>query len=255
MEESKWKEATSVLQTVVSDHGENAMEFYGPAFGLIHYHLGLCQLSLKKFAEAADSFQTTYRKYPNKFEKDQKGPKTRNHYHQVSLYRWGTAEQGNEKYEGALKIYEAFLNSNPEKGTFSPAEVLINMGVCNAKLGKIPEATEKLQKVYDNYDKIRTREQWMLHNAFMDLAGQWIEKAMPAEGIAFIDKNDGPLRFSPYESFQYGFNNKMLKLAQEASSGENASDSLALRFYTLIPRTEDAISELEDRKSFERSDK
>ena len=77
---------------------------------------------------------------------------------------------------------------------------------------------------------------------------------MLAEGIAFIEKNDGPLRFSPYDSFQYGFNSKMLKLAQEASNGENNLDALALRFYTLVPRTEDALSELEDRKSFERSD-
>ena len=94
----------------------------------------------------------------------------------------------------------------------------------------------------------------MLHNAFFDLAGKWIEKGMLAEGIAFIEKNDGPLRFSPYDSFQYGFNSKMLKLAQEASNGENNLDALALRFYTLVPRTEDALSELEDRKSFERSD-
>ena len=68
-----------------------------------------------------------------------------------------------------------------------------------------------------DYDKIRTKEKWMLHNAFFDLAGKWIEKGMLAEGIAFIEKNDGPLRFSPYDSFQYGFNSKMLKLAQEGS--------------------------------------
>ncbi len=256
MEESKWTEATSVLQTVVSDHGQNAMEYYGPAFGLIYYHLGLCQLSLKKYPDAARSFEKTYKEFPNKIPDNlkDKAPASRNHYHKVSIYRWGTAEQGAEEYAGALKLYEKFLADQPEKGTYSPAEVLINMGVCNAKLGKIPEATERLQKVYDNYDKIRTKEKWMLHNAFLDLAGQWIEKAMLGEGIAFMEKNDGPLRFSPYDSFQYGFNNKMLKLAQEASNGENNLDALALRFYTLIPRTEDALSELEDRKSFERSD-
>ncbi len=256
MEESKWTEATSVLQSVVSDHGQNAMEYYGPAFGLIHYHLGLCQLSLKKYREAASSFETTYKKFPNKIPDNlkDKAPGSRNHYHKVSLYRWGTAEQGAEEYAGALKLYEKFLADKPEKGTYSPAEVLINMGVCNAKLEKIPEATGRLQTVYDNYDKIRTKEKWMLHNAFFDLAGKWIEKGMLAEGIAFIEKNDGPLRFSPYDSFQYGFNSKMLKLAQEASNGENNLDALALRFYTLVPRTEDALSELEDRKSFERSD-
>ena len=65
-------------------------------------------------------------------------------------------------------------------------------------------------------------------------------------------KNDGP-RFSPYDSFQYGFNSKMLKPAQEASNGDNNLDALALRFYTLVPDRR-FFSELEDRKSFERSD-
>ena len=47
MEEAKWTEASSVLQSVISDHSQDAMKYYGPAFGLLHYHLGLCQIQLK----------------------------------------------------------------------------------------------------------------------------------------------------------------------------------------------------------------
>ena len=253
MEEAKWTEASSVLQSVISDHSQDAMKYYGPAFGLLHYHLGLCQIQLKKYPEAARQFEITYKSFPNKIAEGI--PSTRNHYHKQALYRWGTAEQGAEKYEGALKIYDRFIRDKPEKGTYSGAELYINMGVCHAKLGNVAEATEKIQKVYDNHSKLRVREKGMLHLAFFDLANQWIEKALPVDGIAFIDKNDAALRYSPHDSYKYKFNERTLKLAQDASSGEKNLDALALRFFTLVPRTEDVISELQDRMSFEKSEK
>ena len=253
MEEGKWTEASSVLQSVISDHSQDAMKYYGPAFGLLHYHLGLCQIQLKKYPEAARQFEITYKSFPNKLAEGI--PSTRNHYHKQALYRWGTAEQGAEKYEGALKIYDRFIRDKPEKGTYSGAELYINMGVCHAKLGNVAEATEKIQKVYDNHSKLRVREKGMLHLAFFDLANQWIEKALPVDGIAFMDKNDAALRYSPHDSYKYKFNERTLKLAQDASSGEKNLDALALRFFTLVPRTEDVISELQDRMSFEKSEK
>ena len=68
MEEAKWTEATSVLQTVVSDHGQNAMEYYGPAFGLIHYHLGLCPSSYQEFyLEILYMFSRKTLQHPNIF--------------------------------------------------------------------------------------------------------------------------------------------------------------------------------------------
>ena len=86
MEEAKWTEASSVLTSVISDHSQDAMKYYGPAFGLLHYHLGLCQMSLKKYKEAAGQFEITYKQFPNKVAEGI--PNTRNHYHKVALYRW-----------------------------------------------------------------------------------------------------------------------------------------------------------------------
>ena len=72
---------------------------------------------IKKYREAASSFETTYKKFPNKIPDNlkDKAPGSRNHYHKVSLYRWGTAEQGAEEYAGALKLYEKFLADKPER--------------------------------------------------------------------------------------------------------------------------------------------
>ena len=252
MEEAKWADAASILQGVVRDYSEDAFNIYGPAFGLIPYHLGLCYLQLKKFKEAATQFKASYTRFPNKIpaEKADTIPPSRNHYHLMSLFQWGVAEQGAEEYEGAIKLYNKFLSERPEKGTYSPAELLTNLGVCHARLGKIPEATDYLQRVYNAYTKLNTREAYFLHKAYCDLCDQWIEKTKPAEALAFMDKNDGYLRFSPYDSFKYGFNGRFLQLAQESAGGESNMDALALRFFTLTPRTEDAIAELEDRKSF-----
>ena len=108
MEESKWADAASVLQSVVGDYKQNAFNIYGPAFGLIHYHLGLCQMQLKKYDEAEKQFETTYRGFPNRIPKEKADqiPNTRNHYHLIALYRWGTAAQAKGEYEGAIKIYK-----------------------------------------------------------------------------------------------------------------------------------------------------
>ena len=156
MEEAKWVEASSVLTSVISDHSQDAMKYYGPAFGLLHYHLGLCQMSQKKYQEAAKQFEITWKQFPNKVADGI--PNTRNHYHKQALYRWGTAEQGAEEYKGALKIYDQFISSKPEKGTYNGAELYINMGVCNARLGNVAEATEKIQMVYDNHGRLRDRD-------------------------------------------------------------------------------------------------
>jgi TolA-binding protein len=252
MEESKWADAASVLQSVVGDYKQNAFNIYGPAFGLIHYHLGLCLMQLKKYGEAEKQFETTYKGFPNRIPKEKADqiPNTRNHYHLQALYRWGTAAQEKKEYEGAIKIYKKFESEKPEKGTYSPFELYINYGVCYARLAKIPEATEYLQKVYGVYDRINLRERWMLQNAFFDLAEKWIEKERTSDGMAFMRTNDMWLRFPPFDSYKYGFNQRLLKLAQEASGGEKNLDALALRFFSLTPRTEDAISELEDRKNF-----
>ena len=260
MEESKWADAASVLQSVVGDYKQNAFDIYGPAFGLIHYHLGLCHMQLKKYDQAEKEFETTYRNFPNRIpkEKAEKVPNTRNHYHLIALYRWGTAAQAKGEYEGAIKIYKKFEGEKPPKGTYSPFELYINYGVCYARLAKIPESTEYLQKVYGVYDRINLRERWMLQNAFFDLAEKWIEKGRQQEAMAFMQTNDMWLRWPAFESFKYGFNQRYLKLAQEASGGgeDEASgdarnlDGMALRFFTLSPRTEDAISALEDRKGF-----
>jgi len=260
MEESKWADAASVLQSVVGDYKQNAFNIYGPAFGLIHYHLGLCHMQLKKYDEAEKQFETTYRGFPNRIPKEKADeiPNTRNHYHLIALYRWGTAAQAKAEYEGAIKIYKKFESEKPEKGTYSPFELYINYGVCYAKLAKIPEATQYLQQVYGVFDRINLRERWMLQNAFFDLAEKWIEKGLEREAMAFMQTNDMWLRWPPFESFKYGFNQRFLKLAQEASSGgdEDAAgeqknlDAMALRFFNLSPRTEEAISELQDRKSF-----
>ncbi len=257
MEDAKWADAASVLQSVVNDYGSaQPFDIYGPAFGLIHYHLGLCQMQLKKYKEAAAQFEITFKKFPNKIPpaKAKTTPPTRNHYHLLALYHWGRAEQGAEEYEGAIKLYNKFLSEKPERGTYSVAELYTNLGVCHARLGKVAEATGYIQKVYDAHAQLNTREKYFLHKAFFDLCDQWVEKAMVKDALSFMDKNDGLLRFSPFDSFKYSFNKRFLKLAQEASGGEDNLDALALRFFTLTPRTEDAITELQDRKAFYQND-
>jgi tetratricopeptide (TPR) repeat protein len=104
MQKSEWDKAAVKLKAIVDAHGANAAKEIGPAFGMIYYHLGLCQYSLKDYGAAAASFHTCYKKFPNK-----DGNAARNTYHALSLYQWGRCEQAAGHPDGAIKLYKKFL--------------------------------------------------------------------------------------------------------------------------------------------------
>jgi len=263
MQEKKWAEALTVLNQLVKDWGDGAPETIGPAFGLIYYHVAFCELMLKNYKSAATNFQTTYEKFPNSILKPEQSGS--NIYHLKSLYMWGLSLQRDKDYAGALKRYERFLQKDPEVGEdYKPYELAIDMAYCHIEIAggtedaakkrrSLKEGSELLQKVYDKFERLRLKEKHQLYITFLALAEKWVAGSMVSEGMAFMDKNDGPLRWSPYEMDKYKFNQRLLKLGQEASGGGEGEgknkdlESLALRFFSFIPRLEAAVADLEER--------
>ena len=72
----------ATLQQLVTNYGARAPMLHGPKLGMLYYRKGLCELKLandakldnnpedanKWFAEAAKSFETCYKQFPNKVE-------------------------------------------------------------------------------------------------------------------------------------------------------------------------------------------
>ena len=73
MEEAKWEEALQLLTRCIELYDKNALTLFGPQFGVTWYRKGICELKLKRWDDAAKSFEACYRKYPNKGEQVEGG--------------------------------------------------------------------------------------------------------------------------------------------------------------------------------------
>lgn len=56
MKAEKWSEAHELLTKAVERYDSRAPKLFGPKFGRYWYHKGRCELELKKWKEAAQSF-------------------------------------------------------------------------------------------------------------------------------------------------------------------------------------------------------
>ena len=263
MNEGKWQEASAVFDQLVKDWGPDAANTIGPAFGQIYYHHGYCLFILKNFKGAADSFKECYEKFADSKRKE--GQTGNNVYHLKSLYFWALAEQRQKEYAGALKLYERFLAKNPKPyEDYQPKVLLIDSAFCHIELaGKTEDAgakkswikkgTNLLQKAFDDFESLRLNEAGQAYITFLALAEQWVANSMVRDAMTFMDKNDGQLRWEPYEMVKYKFNLRLLKLGQDAAGGGEGEgkdrdlESLSLRFFSFIPRLEDAVKDLEGR--------
>jgi tetratricopeptide (TPR) repeat protein len=128
MEESKWEQALAINAQAIEKHGPNpkdALDLYGPQFGMIHYRKGICELQLKKFDDAMKSFEIVSKDFPN-------GPdRGGNDFEKMALLKWGEAAMGAEKYDVAIEQWLRFLKEhNPKKDRFPKGLFNINLAIC-----------------------------------------------------------------------------------------------------------------------------
>ena len=62
MRAKKWAEAHAVLSKACRTFDGRAMQLFGPKFGWFWYHKGYCELKLKKWDDAMESFKKCYTK-------------------------------------------------------------------------------------------------------------------------------------------------------------------------------------------------
>ena len=68
MKKGNWKAADQMFQQIITEWANDVYYQQFPPFGTVYYNHGVCQLKLKQFAEAADSFSICHEKFPNKFD-------------------------------------------------------------------------------------------------------------------------------------------------------------------------------------------
>ncbi|MEM0897801.1 MAG: tetratricopeptide repeat protein [Verrucomicrobiota bacterium] len=250
MENGNWEEAERLLKKLIVDFKDQAFATYGPAFGVVFYNLGYCQIQLQKFGDAAKNFEICYKEYPNIEGETEKV----NRYRIQSLYLWGLAEQAQEQYEGAIKIYEKFISEKPDQAEYSVFSLYTNMGICKAKVGKMDEGVKLISQVFERFDRLNPSEKRDIFKAFIILTEKWIELNQPAEAIKFMNVNEYALRYSAIDTRRNGFDQQLLRLAKVAAEQDNLQ-ALTLKLTSFIPRTEDILHELDEMLLVKQSDR
>lgn len=240
MKNGKWPEALAFNSKAVSlgQTPRMAMQLYGPRFGVIVYRKGVCELKLKKFSEAMESFESCYKDYPN--EKKAGGG---NIFNKMALLKWGEAAMGAEQYELAITQWKKFLQERDKaRDKYPPGAFHINMAICHYRIGKLPEGNEHLEIAIKNKQTFPTPDAAIV-SAFQAMVTAAIAEENEQIMLDFIAKNRGALVIAPYAMQR--FSKIFMMLAGDAVGADMTKTALIL--YQFVPSTQVAINDLRSR--------
>ena len=254
-EDRQYDKCQAIFDRIVTNYGARSTMLYGPKFGVIYYRKGLSELKLadiakrgnnkdaatKWFEEAAKSFETCYKKYPNGAAGM---PQTTNGAHKASLQRWAEASMGKQDYKEAIKLYQKFLNERDkgrDKLLPTPGGFYINLAICHFLMEKpqIPQGISHFETALKNKTRMRTQNAGIVA-AFLALSQAVIQQKNESAMVDFLNKNRADITLAPYQ--MYEFTPVFLKLASNALEADMFI--AAFNLYALIPGTEETIQDL-----------
>lgn len=226
MREKDWQQALEFHTQAVSRFGqEDPLRTFGAQFGAVFYHKGVCELKLKKWAEAMRSFETCYRDFPNT------GRDLGNPFQLLALCKWGEAAMGAEDWELAASRFAKFVSERDRlRDEFPHGSFYVNTAVCQYQLGRIPEGNENLEIAIQNKADFPTPESGIVAG-FEALVGAAIAGRNEQALLDFIGRNRGALVIDLPEDA--GYANVFLKLAGDALTAGMTCAALAI--YQLLP--------------------
>lgn len=240
MNAGKWEEALKLLTTAVERFDKVAPTVYGPKFGVTWYRKGICELRLKRWDDAMESFKQCYQRYPNQGDQVAAGG---NNFNKLALLRWAEAAQGAENYKEAIRLYKKFLEErDANRDKFQPGAFYVGLALCHFKSGQLAEGTEHFETALKNRIRYSTPDGGIAA-AFSALVEAGIEKKDQKLITAFIDRNRGDLVFDP--AAMEPFAKLHLKLGSDLIGAE--MPSAAWSVYQLIPGTEVMIDDIKAR--------
>lgn len=239
MNAEQWQEGLKWNAAAVERYGQNnPLQLFGPQFGTIYYRKGICEMKLKKWNEAMQSFEVCYRDFPNK-AKEGGG----NIFEKMALLRWAEAAMGAKNWELAISQFQKFLKERDKtRDKFSQGSLYIGMAICQYELGRIPEGNENLEIAIKNKERFPTPDSAIVAG-FQSLVTGVILKRNEQALLDFINKNRGELVIEPYAMHDYS--RVFMKLAGDAVGADMQRAALAL--YQFVPSTEAAIDDVEAR--------
>ena len=247
MRAKKWAEAHAILAKAVATYDARAKTLFGPKFGWFWYHKGYCELKLKQWEAAMESFKMCYTKYPNKNAGgaglDAANQGSFNHYHKKSLLKWGDAAIGAQEWEVAIKMYKKFLQErDPKRDTYQRGAFYVNLSMAHFKLFQIPPGIENLEIAIDNKEAFPTPDEGIMVG-FQAMVEAVIEKQNEQALVDFLGKNRADIKLEPFK--MHKFAPVFMKLAADALAAE--MERSAFELYALVPSTKSSIDDIKAR--------
>jgi tetratricopeptide (TPR) repeat protein len=237
MKAEKWQESLDWVSHVLT-LPDAERKSYGPQLGVIYYRKGLCEIKLKRWAAAMESFEICYRDYPN----DNRGMEG-NIYQKMALLKWGEAAIGAEEWELAIGRFQKFSEERDRvRDQFPQGSFYINMAVAFYKLGKLSEGSENLEIAIRNKELFPTPEPAIIAG-FQALVSSAVVKMDEQFLLDFIEKNRAQLIWKPYSMHQYS----RVFMTLAGHSIEAGMERAALALYDFVPSSEATVDDLKER--------
>lgn len=238
MNAGEWEKALEFNSQAAARSNGNpkmAIQLYGAKFGVIVYRKGVCELKLKKFTEAMQTFESCYKDYPGEG----------NMFNKMSLLKWGEAAMGAEQFELAITQWKKFLEERDKtRDKYPQGAFHINMAICHYRLGKLPEGNEHLEIAIKNKGTFPTPDAAIM-SGFQAMVSAAIAEKNEQVILDFIAKSRGALIIAPYAMQR--FSKIFMKLAGDAI-GAGMTET-PLKLYQFVPSTQTAIDDLRSRIS------
>jgi tetratricopeptide (TPR) repeat protein len=234
MESGQWEQALQTLDRCIEAHGAEALERFGPSFGVTWYRKGMCEMRLQRWEAAARSFEICYRDFPNQ------GKAAGNRYQKRALMRWGEAARAAGRPEEALRLFKKFLaERDRDSDDFVPATYYIQVALSHLQLGELVLGAENLQTAVRNKGGFATPDNGIVA-ALQTLVATAIAKNDGNTLRAFFETNREALAMPPCDMAAYS--DAFVKMATDALGA--GMDAAALAIFRLIPSSEAMANDL-----------
>ncbi|MCB1077326.1 MAG: tetratricopeptide repeat protein, partial [Verrucomicrobiae bacterium] len=252
----QYAESVATYEKLFDLAGEFLCEDFGPQAGGIVFDYGTALLQMQDWQKARDAFERCV-----KFKEDEcKKAKVQNENTRevLALFQWGFCEAQLGNDSRAIELYDQYL----EKAKSDQMELAkirnafkLRRGASLVKVGRVDEGVAEVRELFEKRAEWQVSPQFLVQG-LLELGMGWVEQArkaptpaaadqIEAQAQLFLDQNAGTIDVSPVDKYRFGFIDRLKKLGFESS--EAGMQTLALRFYSMVPTLEEVEYDIQAR--------
>lgn len=244
MEAANWEEALKPLEILIKEYADDAMEDYGPMFGVMYFRKGFCLKNLKRFDEALEAYEISYTKFANT---PQTPPAKKNPVWELTRLEMGIIRQAMGKFEEAVADYEAFAAKPAPAGNYDDTAFRIQAAAAYTKAGKAERGRQLIEQLFQVTGAGAPRPDALMR-AMLTLLDDFVGSGT-AEGAQeahrFMDQYATRFSVPAFDMQRYEFNNRLIALARKAA--DNDHTTLAIRLIGYIASSSAVLEDLKSR--------